>query len=311
MGALDGRVVVVTGAGRGIGRAHAVELAAHGAAVLVNNRSAEPAHAVVEGIRARGGDAEADVEDVGSWEGARRLIAHAVERCGRLDGLVNNAGNVVAAPIADTDEAMFDESVAVHVKGTYAPTRFALEHWRERSRAGDPAHAGGSIVNTISETGLHSVANLSTYGLCKAAVLNITRTTSLEGAEYGVRANAVGPQGLTRMWLGDPVVGLPADTVLLEADEYTEPSPTHPGNSSPIVAWLMSDAAADVSGQVIRTMGVHVGVCREWTSSELVPPTGGRPAWSIADIDAAVRGLLGADTRYVEPREELPDQATQ
>lgn len=286
---LDGKVVAVTGAGRGIGRAHALTLAELGASVVVNDlgtalrgggRDRSPALETVSAIIAAGGRAMADHSDVASWAGSRQVIDTALKAYGRLDGLVNNAGVLRAAPIDEITEADLDTLVGTHLRGTYGATRHACAHWRERSRSGEIVRA--SVVNTVSEAMLVALPRYAVYSGMKAAVATLTLTLSLEGSEYGVRANAYAPRAATRMMPGFD-----------DLPEAPEPTISDPANSSPLVAWLLSDAAEHVSGQVFQTVGGAVAVCSPWTADELLWPPDGLARFDPHTIGDVLEPHLG------------------
>jgi len=292
MGLLDGKVAVVTGAGHGIGRGEAWELARQGAGVVVNDLGgtvhgegvdARPADEVVAAITAAGGDAVANYDDVADWDGAARLIDQAVDRFGRLDVLVNNAGIVRDAMLFSMSEADFDAVVRVHLKGTFATTHHAARYWRAESKADRQPRA--AIVNTVSSAGLQGNVGQANYGAAKAGIAALTIITSLELARYGVRANAVAPGGMTR------ITGtLRKDAEVREPDEFgdDEYDPMNPGNSAPMVAWLASDEAQHVTGQVFRAVGHRITHYVPWTLGPTVEPKGGPARWNPADIGPAV-----------------------
>ena len=203
---LDGKVAIVTGAGRGIGRGHALEFARQGARVVVNDLGAEvdgtgsssgPAGEVVDEIRAMGGDAVANGDDVSDWEGAQRLINTAIETFGGLDVLVNNAGILRDRFVVNMTEEEWDAVVTVHLKGHFAPTRFAAAYWRDRSKAGDPVKA--SVINTSSTSGLLGNPGQTNYGAAKAGIAAFTQICAMELARYGIRNNAIAPAARTRV----------------------------------------------------------------------------------------------------------------
>ena len=265
MGLLNGKVAIVTGAAHGIGRGHALELAAQGASVVVNDlggsvggegRSQE-ADLTVDLIRARGGTAIADYEDVADFDGAGRLVAHAVEAYGKLDILVNNAGIVRDAMVFNMTEAAWDAVIRVHLKGTYAPTHHAAKYWRERSKAGDAV--AGRIINTTSGAGLAGNVGQANYTAAKAGIVGLTLTCSLELARFGVTVNCIAPGGATRI-----ASTVPGFTAAKEPDEYEQFDPLDPSISSPIVAWLASDEASHVTGQVLRAIGETLILLEGW-----------------------------------------------
>jgi NAD(P)-dependent dehydrogenase (short-subunit alcohol dehydrogenase family) len=262
---LGGKVVVVTGGGRGIGREHCLELARHGASVLVNDPGVsvqgeagdeDPAHQVVAEVEAAGGVAAADTTSVADWEGCRGIVEHAVERFGRLDVVVNNAGIVRDRMITSASEEDFDSVMGVHLKGTYAMTKHASDHWRAVAKAG--GENAGRIVNTVSAAGLWGNVGQSIYGAAKAAIAGLTRITALEMGRYDVTANAISPLAATRMTGTIPTLdtGAPSD------DGY---DPLHPRASSPVVAYLASDASAWLTGQILRVEGNLLKRFRTWS----------------------------------------------
>lgn len=294
MGILEGKVAIVTGAGHGVGRGEALELANEGAKVVVNDLGGSvsgegadkrPAEQVAELIRSRGGQAVANYDDVADWSGAKNLIDEAVSTFGTLDVLVNNAGILRDKMIFSMSEEDFDAVVRVHLKGTFATTHHASVYWREKSKAGDQPRA--AIVNTVSSAGLQGNVGQANYGSAKAAIAGLTVITSLELARYGVRANAVAPGGMTRM--SGAVV---KDLELKEPEEYTEFEPMNPGNSAPTVAWLASDEALHVTGQVFRAVGSSIAHYVPWTLGESIEPPGGPAKWNPADIGPAVNAAV-------------------
>lgn len=294
MGILNDKVVLVTGAGRGVGRGHALTLAEEGALVVVNDlgcgvagqgADVAPAQEVVDIIESRGGSAITNGEDISSWEGARRAVQAGIEAFGRLDGVVNNAGILRQAEIADVSEADFDALTAVHLKGTFGCMRHACAYWRDEARAGRTPRA--AIVNTVSDSMLLTLPFDSVYGAAKAATAHVTLAGSLEAAAYGVRMNAIAPRAMTRITAASPFVdseGIEAK----EAEHYTDASPMNPAQSSPLVAWLLSDQSAHVTGQVFRTLAGAVGRARPWEPGELVWPEQGRTDYRPGEIGEVV-----------------------
>jgi NAD(P)-dependent dehydrogenase (short-subunit alcohol dehydrogenase family) len=288
MGLLEGKVAIVTGAGHGIGRGEALELARQGAKVVVNDLGGSvrgegsdkrPAEEVAELIRARGGEAVANFDDVADFEGARRLIDQAIEAFGRLDIVVNNAGIVRDAMIFNMSEEDFDAVVRVHLKGTFATTHHAAVYWRNESKAGRQPRA--AIVNTVSSAGLQGNVGQANYGAAKAGIAALTIITSLELARYGVRANAVAPGGMTR------ISGtLAKDAEVKEPDEYPEDAydPMNPANSAPLVAWLASDEALHVTGQVFRAVGHRITHYVPWTLGTTIETPRGPRRFDPAEI---------------------------
>ncbi len=290
MGILDGKVAVVTGAGHGVGRGEAVELAQEGARVVVNDLGGSvtgqgadkrPADEVVEVIRSRGGEAVANYDDVADWSGAKNLVDQAVEAFGKLDVVVNNAGILRDKMLFSMTEEDFDAVIRVHLKGTFATTHHASVYWREQSKAGHQPRA--AIVNTVSSAGLQGNVGQANYGAAKAGIASLTIITSLEMSRYGVRANAIAPGGMTRM--SGSIV---KDLELKEPEEYEEFNPMNPGNSAPMVAWLASDQAMHVTGQVFRAVGSNIAHYIPWTLGESIEPAKGPDKWNPADIGPAV-----------------------
>jgi NAD(P)-dependent dehydrogenase (short-subunit alcohol dehydrogenase family) len=292
MGLLDGKVAIVTGAGHGVGRGEALELAREGAKVVVNDLGGSvagegadkrPAEEVAELIRSRGGDAVANYDDVADYAGSRSLIQQAIEAFGRLDVLVNNAGILRDKMIFSMTEDDFDSVIRVHLKGTWNCTHHACVYWREESKAGRQPRA--AIVNTVSSAGLQGNMGQSNYGPAKAAIASLTIITSLEMARYGVRANAIAPGGITRM-----SGALMKDVEVKEPEEYEasgEFNRLNPGNSAPTVAFLVSDEAMAITGQVFRAVGDSIAHYVPWTlGAEVKSKDGGK--WSPADIGPAV-----------------------
>lgn len=296
MGLLDGKVAIVTGAGHGIGRGEALELARQGAKVVVNDVGGSvhgegvdkrPAEEVAEVIRSKGGEAAANYDDVADWAGARNLVQQAVDEFGRLDVVVNNAGIVRDAMLFSMTEDAFDAVVRVHLKGTFAVTHHAANYWREESKAGRQPRA--AIVNTVSSAGLQGNVGQANYGAAKAGIAALTVISSLELSRYGVRANAVAPGGMTRI-----TATLKKDAEVKEADELesAEYDPMNPANSAPMVAWLASDEALHVTGQVFRAVGHRITHYKPWSLGATVETKGGPARWEPADIGAAVNAHI-------------------
>jgi NAD(P)-dependent dehydrogenase (short-subunit alcohol dehydrogenase family) len=285
-------VVIVTGAGRGIGRAHALEFARQGAKVVVNDLGADvdgtgssshPAAEVVDEIRSGGGEAIANGENVASWEGARRLIESAVERWGRLDVLVNNAGILRDLMLVNMSEDEWDAVIAVHLKGTFAPTRFAAAHWRERAKAGDPNDA--RVVNTSSTSGIFGNPGQSNYGAAKAGIAAFSIITARELGRYGVTVNAIAPGALTRMTEG---LGMGRRAAERGRDEFDS---TAPENIAPLVVWLGSEASRDITGQVFLVSGGTISVAEGWRRGATVSRD---ERWSPEDLGKAIPDVFAA-----------------
>ena len=289
MGICEGRVVIVTGAGRGIGRGHALEFARQGAKVVVNDLGAEidgtggstgPAGEVVDAIRAMGGEAVANGADVADWAQAEGLVATAVDTFGRLDVLVNNAGFLRDRMLANTSEEEWDAVMRVHLKGHFAPTRHAVAHWRERSKAGEAVDA--RVINTSSGAGLMGSVGQGNYSAAKAGITALTLVESAEFARYGVTANAIAPAARTRM-----TEEVFAQTMAVPGEgEFDAMAPE---NVAPFVVWLGSADSADVTGRVFEVEGGKIGVADGWQHG----PTFDKGArWEPDEIGAVVRDLL-------------------
>ena len=289
MGMLDGKVAIVTGAGRGVGRGEAIMLADHGAKVVVNDLGGSvtgegsdqrAADEVVDVIKSRGGEAASSYDDIADFQGAENLIKSAIESFGGLDVLVNNAGILRDKMIFTMAEEDFDSVVRVHMKGTWNTMHHASKYWREQSKAGNQPRA--SIVNTVSSAGLQGQASQSNYGAAKAGIAAMTIIASLELSRYGVRANCIGPGGFTRM-VGQAM----ADIELKNPEEYTEFDGMNPGNSAPGVVWLASDDSIPVTGQVLRLVGNNLALYRPWELGEQFYSTdkeGNPTQWDPAEI---------------------------
>jgi NAD(P)-dependent dehydrogenase (short-subunit alcohol dehydrogenase family) len=282
MGLLDGRVVLVTGAGHGIGRAHALELAAQGAKVVVNDLgtsvhgdgTGRDAEQVVALIESRGGTAVADFGDVSDESAANVMVQRGIESWGRLDGVVNNAGIVRDAAIWNMSAADFDLVMGVHVRGTWLTCRAAAQHWRAQAKSEGETY--GRIVNTVSGAGLLGNFGQSNYATAKAAIMGLTLTLSLELQSIGVTVNAISPGAITRL-SATAGVGTPR-----EADEQEGHDPMGPAVASPVVAWLLSPQAGYVSGQCIRAVREDLQVLAGWTPGRGVRSDG--DAWDPAKL---------------------------
>ncbi len=267
MGALDGRVAIVTGAGRGIGREHALLFAREGAKVVVNDlggandgsgSDAGPAQEVVEEIRALGGEAVANTDSVSSWSGAEALVAQAISEFGRLDILVNNAGILRDGFIAGLGEAEWDAVIDVHLKGHFAPLHFASAYWKERSKAGEQVAA--AVINTASPSGTTMPnAGQANYGAAKAGIAALTLVAADELERYGVRVNAIAPVARTRLTLATPGMGamFAAPVAAGEVDYFS------PAQISPLVAWLASEKCP-VTGKVFGVSGGSIQQLHGW-----------------------------------------------
>lgn len=267
----EGRVAIITGAGRGIGREYALMLAAHGAKVVVNDlggardgtgdSNVSPAQSVVDEIEAMGGEAIANGENVADFEGAKRMVDAAVEAFGDLHVVVNNAGILRDRMLANMTEAEWDAVINVHLKGTFAPTHHAVAYWRDRSKAGH--EVSGRVINTTSVSGIYGNIGQTNYGAAKAGIASFTNIAALEVARYGVTVNAIAPAALTRM-TEDLGMGQASD----EDKEAMSPRWI-----APIVTWLASEESAAVTGRVFEASGRVLAVAEGWVRGPSVEPT--------------------------------------
>ena len=281
---LEGKVAIVTGAGRGIGREHALALARAGAKVVVNDLGGSlsgdgsdpgPAREVVEEIRALGGDAAANGENVADFAGAERLVRQAVNEFGRLDILVNNAGILRDRMLVNMTEEEWDAVIEVHLKGHFAPTRHAAAYWRELAKAGETLHA--RVINTSSPSGVFGNVGQANYGAAKGGIASFTLIAAQELARYGVTVNCIAPTARTRM----------------TEQAYGEmPVPEEgfddldPANIAPVVVALCADEAQGITGQCFFVYGASVNVLRPWDAGELFPAEG---RWKPGELLAQLR----------------------
>ena len=289
MGALDGRVAVITGAGRGIGREHALLFAAEGAKVVVNDLGGSgdgvgadttPAQSVVAEIEAIGGEAIANGDDVADWEGSQRLINSAVEHFGTIDVLVNNAGILRDRMIVNMTEAEWDAVIRVHLRGHFLPLKWASVYWREWAKAGETVQA--SVINTSSTSGLLSNAGQANYGAAKTGIATMTEIANKELIRYGVRVNAICPAARTRLTATVPGAE-ERNAARAEQAAETGFDKFDPGNISPFVAYLAT-AGCPIGGKVFFVYGGEVHLFRPYT---LVDKIEADHRWSIEELAAA------------------------
>lgn len=292
----EGRVAIVTGAGRGLGREHALELARQGAKVVVNDlgtsgagegASSGPAEEVVSLIKELGGEAVANADDVAHFEGARRMVAQAVETFGALDVLVNNAGFLRDRMLVNTSEEEWDAVVRVHLKGHFAPLRHAASYWRDEAKAGRTRTA--RVVNTSSGAGLQGSIGQVTYSAAKAGIAGLTLVAAAELGRYGVTVNALAPAARTRMTEAAFAATMARPDSGFDAMD--------PANVSPVVAWLASEDSSDVTGRVIEVEGGRICVQDGWRHG---PARDLGRRWESAEVGVAVRELL-AEAASPEP----------
>ncbi|MGX1761476.1 SDR family oxidoreductase [Streptomyces lydicus] len=290
-GICTGRVAAVTGAGRGLGRAHALALAAEGAQVVVNDlgvapdgagASAGPAQQVADEIRARGGRAVAHTGDITTTDGAASLVTTALEAFGRLDTLVNNAGFLRDRMLVNLGEDDWDAVIRVHLKGHFLPLRHAAAHWRTEAKAGRTPDA--RIVNTSSGAGLLGSVGQGNYSAAKAGIIGLTLVAAAELAPYGVQVNALAPAARTRM----TEQTFPATMAAPAEGEFDAMAPE---NVSPLVVWLSSAGSAGVTGRVFEAEAGRITVMEGWRPG---PTADRRSRWTPAEAGVAARELLAA-----------------
>ncbi|HEY1738471.1 MAG TPA: SDR family oxidoreductase [Acidimicrobiia bacterium] len=258
----EGRVVIVTGAGRGIGREHALAFAATGANVVVNDLGGDargdgadihPAQETVELIKEMGVDAIVNGDNVADYAGAGRMVQQAIDHFGRLDTVVNNAGILRDRMLANMEESEWDAVIAVHLKGTFGPTRHAVAYWRDQSKAGNQPDA--RVVNTSSPSGIFGNVGQTNYGAAKAGIAAFTIIAGAELGRYGVNVNAIAPVARTRMT---------ENLGMTRPDDPAKFDALDPANISPLVCWLGSPESKDVTGQVFLVAGDRIGVAEGW-----------------------------------------------
>lgn len=292
MGMLDGKVALVTGAGRGIGREHALELARHGATVVVNDLGAgvggealgeDPASEVLSLIEDQGGKGMTDQSSVADYQAVGALIAKAVDQFGRLDIIVNNAGFVRDRMLTSLTEEDWDAVIAVHLKGTFNVTKHACDHWRSEGKSGKAT--SGRVINTTSGAGLWGNLGQAAYGAAKAGIIGFTQIVAMEMTRYNVTANCISPLALTRM---------SATISALQDREITgDWDPRHPGNASPVVAWLASDDSAWLTGQILRVDADVLSHIRGYEVSDKTYHARSGARLDVEEIGPALRRMYG------------------
>lgn len=281
MNTLEGRVAIITGAGRGIGREHALLFAREGARVLVNDLGGDPhgtgadaaaAQKVVDEIRASGGEAAANYDDVSDWDGARRMVDQAVETFGDLHVLVNNAGILRDRMLVNMSAEEWDAIMRVHLRGHFCPTRHAAAYWRDRAKAGDEAPR--AVVNTSSTSGLLGNRGQANYGAAKTGIATFSIIADAELHRYGVRVNAIAPSAATRL-----TATIPRDRPQ-EVPPEDRWSPMHPANISPFVAYL-STASCPIHGKVFFVQGGEVFLFKPFSMVDHIAKEG---AWTVEEL---------------------------
>ena len=290
MGALDGRVAIITGAGRGLGREHALLFAEQGAKVVVNDLGGDmhgegadraPAQQVVDEIEKMGGEAVANLDSAADWDGAQRLIRTAIDTFGDLHVLVNNAGILRDRVIVNMTEEEWDSVIHVHLKGHFCPTRHAATYWREQSKAGKEVKA--SIVHTSSTSGLLGNPGQTNYGAAKAGIGSFSIICAQELARYGVRSNCIAPAARTRLTEATPGLG---EVVAAPSEGFDV---WDPANVSPLVAYLAT-ADCDITGRTFFVQGGTVRVMEPWRMGERIERA---DRWTIADLGDQLPSILG------------------
>jgi NAD(P)-dependent dehydrogenase (short-subunit alcohol dehydrogenase family) len=288
-GLCDGRVAIVTGAGRGIGREEALELARQGAMVVVNDvgvsregtgEDATPAQQVVDEIKALGGEAVANYDDVSDFDAAGRLVQQAVETFGRLDVLVNNAGILRDRMLVNMTIDEWDAVIRVHLRGTFATAHHAANHWRNLSKAGEEVDA--RVINTSSSSGIYGNVGQANYGAAKAGIAAFTVITAMELERYGVTVNAIAPAALTRMT---------EDLVRWQGDSEAQWDPRDPSNIAPLVAWLAGPESRAVTGRVFNVKGGYVSVAEGWVAG---PAEDKGARWDAGELGEVIPRLVAA-----------------
>jgi NAD(P)-dependent dehydrogenase (short-subunit alcohol dehydrogenase family) len=292
MGALDGRVAIITGSGRGIGREHALLFAQEGAKVVINDLGGAidgsgddrtAAEQVVDEITAMGGEAIANADDVADWEGGQRLVNAAIEAFGDLHVLVNNAGILRDRVLVNMTEEEWDAVIHVHLKGHFVPTRWAAAYWREQTKAGQTVKA--AVVNTSSTSGLLGNPGQTNYGAAKAGIAAFSVISALELDRYGVRVNAIAPAARTRMTEATPGLG----DIVQAPDDPGKFDIWNPANISPLVAWLATEGCP-ASGKVFFVQGGKVQNFQPWTLTESIDKD---DRWTVAELQTEMKKLIG------------------
>jgi NAD(P)-dependent dehydrogenase (short-subunit alcohol dehydrogenase family) len=292
MGALDGRVAIITGAGRGIGREHALLFAQEGAKVVINDLGGAmdgtgddrtPAEQVVDEIKAMGGEAIANADNVADWEGGKRMIDAAVEAFGDLHVLVNNAGILRDRVLVNMSEEEWDSVIQVHLKGHFVPARHAAAYWREQSKAGKEVKA--AIVNTSSTSGLLGNPGQTNYGAAKAGIASFSAIAATELSRYGVRSNTIAPAARTRLTEATPGLG----DVIKAPDDAAKFDLWDPANISPLVAYLATENCP-LTGKTFFVQGGKVSLFQGWTMTESIDKD---DRWTVSELETEMKRFAG------------------
>ena len=295
MGALDGRVAIITGSGRGIGREHALLFAQEGAKIVVNDLGGAidgsgddrtPAQQVVDEIKAMGGEAVPNADNVADWEGGQRLVNAAIEAFGDLHILVNNAGILRDRVLVNMSEEEWDAVIHVHLKGHFVPTRFAAAYWREQTKAGKTVKA--NVINTSSTSGLLGNPGQTNYGAAKAGIAAFSVIAAMELERYGVRVNAIAPAARTRMTEATPGLG----DIVQPPEDASRFDIWDPANVSPMVAYLATENCP-VTGRVFFVQGGKVQNFQPWTLADAIEKD---DRWTVAELENEVKRLIGSPT---------------
>ncbi len=292
MGALDGRVAIITGSGRGIGREHALLFAQEGAKVVINDLGGAidgsgddrtPAQQVVDEIKAMGGEAIANADNVAEWEGGQRLVQAAIEAFGDLHILVNNAGILRDRVLVNMSEEEWDAVIHVHLKGHFVPTRFAAAYWREQTKAGKAVKA--NVINTASTSGLLGNPGQTNYGAAKAGIAAFSVIAAMELERYGVRVNAIAPAARTRMTEATPGLG----DIVKAPEDSAKFDIWDPANVSPMVAYLATENLP-FTGRVFFVQGGKVQNMTPWQMADAIDKD---DRWTVAELENEIKKLLG------------------
>ena len=292
MGALEGRVAIITGAGRGIGREHALLFASEGAKVVINDLGGAidgsgddrtPAQQVADEIKAMGGEAIASADNVADWEGGQRLINAAIEAFGDLHVLVNNAGILRDRVLVNMTEDEWDAVIHVHLKGHFVPTRWAAAYWREQTKAGKEVKA--SVIHTSSTSGLLGNPGQTNYGAAKSGIATFSAICAMELPRYGIRSNTIAPAARTRLTEATPGLG----DVVKPPEDHAKFDIWDPANISPLVAYLATENCP-LNGKTFFVQGGKVQLFQPWKLAESIDKD---ERWTVAELEAEMKRFAG------------------